>query len=91
MSDQSGAAVPPSLPRSLDTSKPVARMVAEVRDALDLLDYAVAAGVKTKDGLAIATDIMTKIKITATKLGLMATHVVAAAIVIPRLARPLAD
>jgi hypothetical protein len=28
---------------------------------------------------------------TSTKLGLMATHVVAAAIVIPRLARPLAD
>ena len=28
---------------------------------------------------------------TATKLGLMLTHVVAAAIVIPRLARPLAD
>jgi hypothetical protein len=27
----------------------------------------------------------------ATKLGLMLTHVVAAAIVIPRLARPLAD
>lgn len=46
------------------------RMVAEVKDALLLLDYAVAAGVKTKDGLTLPADIVTTIKVTAAKLGL---------------------
>jgi hypothetical protein len=72
MANNVGAAVPaPNSSKSTESSKSTGRMVAEVRDALTLLDYAVAAGVKTKDGLAIAADIVTKIKMAAAKLGLL--------------------
>lgn len=45
-------------------------MIEETSDALYLLDYAVAAGVKSKDDLPLVRDVVAIIKITAAKLGL---------------------